>query len=96
MLVNRWGILRRALPTKLGLKKTTSLAMCLCRLHNYCLDCRLDKERSALVSPLAVDNFEIATRGGIAMDDGGVSCIGNQGSQMILEILSIDMLFRLQ
>ena len=42
MLVNRWGILQQALSTKLGLKKTTSLAMCLCQLHNYCIDSRLE------------------------------------------------------
>ena len=78
MLVNRWGILRRALPTKLGLKKTALLAMCLCQLHNYCIDCRLEGEERT--SALAVDNFEIAVHGGIPMDDGGVSHVGNQGN----------------
>jgi hypothetical protein len=82
MLVNRFGILRRALSTKIGLKKTTSLAMCLCRLHNFCIDCRLAKEASAeeKLEPLAVDNFEIACGGGIQMDDGGVSTENNQGN----------------
>jgi hypothetical protein len=45
MLVARWGLLRRALPASIGLKKTTALVLCLCRLHNYCIDCRLGVAR---------------------------------------------------
>lgn len=41
MLVCRWGILRRPLPSTMGLKKSTALTMALCRLHNFCIDRRL-------------------------------------------------------
>jgi DDE superfamily endonuclease len=47
MLVVRWGLLpHAALPASMGLKKTTALVLCLCRLHNYCIDCRLGVERN--------------------------------------------------
>jgi hypothetical protein len=42
MLVHRWGILRRPLSAKFGLQKTTALVMALCRLHNYCINHRMD------------------------------------------------------
>ena len=35
MLVGRWGLLRRALPSTLSLRKVTALVMCLCKLHNF-------------------------------------------------------------
>ena len=37
-LVHRWGILRRPIPMKVGIRKTCNLVMALCRLHNYCID----------------------------------------------------------
>jgi DDE superfamily endonuclease len=40
-LVARWGLLCRALPAQLGLWKTTSLVIALCRLQNYCIDMQL-------------------------------------------------------
>ena len=68
MLVNRWGILRRALPCAMGLRKSTSLVICLCRMHNYCIDCRLESKQSPMVpAPLASDNLEITGNGGIPM-----------------------------
>jgi hypothetical protein len=56
----------------MGLKKTTLMAMCLCRLHNYCIDCRLDKGTSSQeehLTPLAINNFEIESVGRIHSDD---------------------------
>lgn len=41
MLVNRWGVLRKAIPATAGLKKTTAMVSTLCRLHSYCIDERL-------------------------------------------------------
>mgnify|MGYP007080394643 CR=1 FL=1 len=41
MLVGRWGILRRALPSCIDLRKITALVMCLCRLHNFLVDVRV-------------------------------------------------------
>lgn len=43
MLVGRWGLLRRAFPQAMTLKKVTALTLCLCRLHNFCIDHRGDK-----------------------------------------------------
>jgi hypothetical protein len=59
MLVSRWGILRRALPQALGLKKVTALVVCLCRLHNYCLRQRENSIRTNMVAPLPSDDMEI-------------------------------------
>ena len=39
VLVNRWSLLRRPLCFKL--ERIGPLVMCLCRLHNYCIKCRL-------------------------------------------------------
>jgi hypothetical protein len=63
MFVGRWGILRRALPKTMGLRKVTALTFCLCRLHNYCLTQR--GTRNLLVKPLASDTLEIMAHGGI-------------------------------
>jgi hypothetical protein len=48
MLVHRWGILRRALPGVMGLRKITALTMCLCSLHNFCIDERVLAEQSLI------------------------------------------------
>ena len=42
VLVHRWDILRR--PLTFPLRKVRPLVMCLCRLHNFCIDM---KERDA-------------------------------------------------
>ena len=81
MLVRRWGILRQPISASIGLKKTTALVACLCRLHNYCLNCRIDEEgqdegRNDLEVPvlgmpapsLAIDEAEIASNGGIPLE----------------------------
>lgn len=71
MLVARWGILRRALPAAMGLKKQIALTMCLCRLHNYCITERLLNKQDIsqdIVPSLAVDAVEISAYGGIRME----------------------------
>ena len=62
MFVNRWGLLRRALPAMMGLKKVTHLVMCLAKLHNFCINERVGSEL-----PLPVDAVEISSHGGISM-----------------------------
>lgn len=42
MLVGRWGIMRKALPATMGLRKTTALVLALCKLHNFCINERLE------------------------------------------------------
>jgi hypothetical protein len=71
MLVNRWGILRRALPATIGLNRCMLLVMCLCRLHNFCITKRLrHKERMSggVPSPLACDQMENTACGGIRVE----------------------------
>ena len=58
MLVNRWGILRRALPATFGIRKTGSLTHCLCRLHNYCIN-----QNASVEKPLTADLVEIRSAG---------------------------------
>jgi len=43
ILTSRWGLLRRAMPKNMPLKKIIAIVNCLCRLHNYCID-RVDNE----------------------------------------------------
>ena len=38
MLTQRWAILRKPMPAILGIRKTTAIVGCVCRLHNYCID----------------------------------------------------------
>ena len=74
MLVNRWGILRKAMPAGIGLKKTGSLVMCLCRLHNFCIEHNatlnpLDNSGTANIAPaLAIDNVDIRAHRGLPYD----------------------------
>jgi hypothetical protein len=68
MFVGRWGILRRALPKSMGLRKVTSLTFCLCRLHNFCLTQRGSMNKN-LSKPLASDSLEIMAHGGIEVSD---------------------------
>jgi hypothetical protein len=38
MLVHRFGILRKPIHHSITIAKTTAMVMCLCRLHNFCID----------------------------------------------------------
>jgi hypothetical protein len=38
MLVKRWGILRKAIPQNISVKKTIALVDCLEKLHNFCIN----------------------------------------------------------
>jgi DDE superfamily endonuclease len=66
MFVGRWGLLRRALPQAMSLKKVVGLTLCLVRLHNFCIDKRGKDQK--LLAPLASDALEILNHGGIAAD----------------------------
>jgi hypothetical protein len=63
MLVKRWDILQRAIPNSMGLRKTTALAMCLCHLHNYCINQRIASEPS-----LCSNNFNVKIYGSISAE----------------------------
>jgi hypothetical protein len=70
MLVNRWGLLRKALPSAIGIKKSCALVLCLCRLHNFCINERLRNKTSGsvILSALASDAMEILGGGGIPLE----------------------------
>jgi hypothetical protein len=63
MLVHRWGMLRKPIPMNISVGVATSLVMCLCKLHNFCI-----RERDINISnPLASDVINISNEGGIAL-----------------------------
>jgi hypothetical protein len=74
MFVHRWGILRKPIPSNIGMNRTTALVMCLSRLHNFCIDSRLGKVPVALLS----DEDEIAIAGGIMMQETGQEALLNE------------------
>jgi DDE superfamily endonuclease len=62
MLVGRWGLLHRAFPQAMSLKKVTGITLCLCRLHNFCIDHRGDH---LIARPLEADERECFVHGGL-------------------------------
>jgi hypothetical protein len=70
MFVGRWGILRKALPKSMGVRKIIALTFCLCRLHNFCIAANRDNNKR-LVAPLGSDALEILGHGGVPLDGGG-------------------------
>ena len=70
MLVKRWALLRRALPSSISITKIVSLVICLCRLHNYCIRRSTKRSRTGNViipRSLAADNLEVQAAGGISL-----------------------------
>ena len=47
MLVHRWGILRKAMPMGITVHKTSVLVVALCKLHNFCIHARDEKNLKA-------------------------------------------------
>mmetsp|Transcript_5526 Transcript_5526/g.7064 ORF Transcript_5526/g.7064 Transcript_5526/m.7064 type:complete len:256 (-) Transcript_5526:102-869(-) len=64
ILVHRWGILRKPIPVNITIQKTTSLLMCLCKLHNFCIH-----ESESIVQPLMKDVINIRMEGGFALSN---------------------------
>jgi hypothetical protein len=64
ILVHRWGILRKPIPFGITIQKTTALVMCMCKLHNFCID-----ENDVQVPlPTAQDAAQIMAEGGVPME----------------------------
>jgi hypothetical protein len=38
MLVHRFGVLHKPFPNVISMRQIIALTMCLCRLHNFCID----------------------------------------------------------
>ena len=71
MLVNRWGILRKALSARISLRKVGALVIVLCKLHNFCISERIrlnGSEDDDFTEPLAQDGAVIANGGGIPLE----------------------------
>ena len=49
MFVQRWGMLRTAIPSNVTVPKTISLVLALAKLHNYCID-EADAEPSTILA----------------------------------------------
>jgi hypothetical protein len=62
MLVHQWGLLRKAMPMNITVSKTSSLILCLCKLHNFCI-----RESDNIAQPLAGDVINIANDGGFSL-----------------------------
>ena len=78
ILVNRFGWLRKQAPVQYTtIKKTMATASCLCKLHNFLIDCtRLGidntvKETIAEMTPQ--DELNLAVEGGVPLEGVGTS-----------------------
>jgi len=80
MFVNRWGLLQRALPATMGLKKICRLVMCLARLHNFCINERVGNE----LPPLPVDAVEISAHGGIPLERNTYNGFNDSSPEQLL------------
>ena len=61
MLVQRWGVLRKAIPPNTTITKTTTLVVSLCKLHNFCINkCELTVPKNT-----EADKFSISMESGI-------------------------------
>ena len=60
ILVHRWGILRKPMPINLTVGKITSIVLCLCKLHNFCIG-----EKDVAAEAETDDNLNIMFSGGI-------------------------------
>jgi hypothetical protein len=80
MLVHCFGMLRKPIPMNISIGKMTSLVMCLCKLHNFCIN-----EAESILRPLAVDVMNIAIEGGIALPnfDNGIDGIGDRVEELM-------------
>ena len=63
-LVHRFGILRKALPRAIPLRRVTSLVLCTCKLHNYCIA----NKDGDVPQVTADDNLSIMSVGGVALE----------------------------
>lgn len=63
MLVHRWGMLRRPIPQSFGIMGACDTTLALCRLHNYCIDQRVDTELPILALDTANIDAECSNTG---------------------------------
>ncbi len=60
MMVQRWGILRMAMPKGLGIKRIIALVNAVAKLHNFCIqEVSSSRESATLLQHLSVDTLNI-------------------------------------
>ena len=64
ILVHGWGILRKAIPCNIPVKKTMSMVMALCKIHNFCIGESGDAASTTLAPPCIEDFGNITIREG--------------------------------
>lgn len=78
IFVQRWGLLRSAIPNRINVAKTTSLVLALAKLHNFCIDAEDGVDVSVpTILPIDEDNIELRGRVG-AVPLVSVEHAGNQ------------------
>jgi hypothetical protein len=87
ILVQRWAMLRRALPARLGIAKQTSLTMALCRLHNFCIDRELERQSEKVAfqpaPSLVQDELLVADNGGVDFEANDDSPLGTRCNELL-------------
>lgn len=58
MLVNRWAILRTAMPKNITIRKTIALVNALVKLHNFCIDELVDMD-DVVIESSPLDTYNI-------------------------------------
>jgi hypothetical protein len=66
ILVSRFGIIRKPLPTGFTMKKIAALMNCLCCIHNFVIDTKFEPEVPALITE--EDHFQMVLDGAISME----------------------------
>jgi len=62
-LVHRWGCLRKPMPVGFKISKISRLVVALCKLHNFCIDCKHGD--TSMSTPMEL--FYISSEGGLAV-----------------------------
>ena len=78
LLTQRWGILRKPMPRKYTVAKTVATISCLCRLHNFLINKRIQDQRQdntdnnnniVLPSITPEDNIHMYMEGAVPMEE---------------------------
>ena len=77
IFVYRWGILRKPLSSRFGMKKIVLLVECLCRLHNYLIDVRREPQATHLPYT-AEDRLQLQLDGAFEMDNNALDELGGR------------------
>ncbi|KAL3784251.1 hypothetical protein ACHAWO_005028 [Cyclotella atomus] len=76
MLVQRWGILRSAMPRNISIGKTITLVLALAKLHNFCIDA----DDEVVANPLLQDEQYLSTNA-----SGSVPLVPNADASELLD-----------